>query len=227
MTQALTARQAESASQLKLRDPAADAERIVQSLEAGLSLLVDRFYARIHFDVETQVGRDSLYEPLSEDKTCEETQGAIEVYQVVESAWAAREFGYPVARDDWYLEWLAELRLGERRRTAEVIRQLASYQAKSPDARRKAFMNQLMRVLPESGRSPLVLSVLFPTTIHLATALAFGDRVRADAVRNQQIAWLPAIDGCHRCHGVVYVNGESCPVCGNPLWTYRWLTSTD
>ncbi len=204
MTQALTARQAESASQLKLRDPAADAERIVQSLEAGLSLLVDRFYARIHFDVETQVGRDSLYEPLSEDKTCEETQGAIEVYQVVESAWAAREFGYPIAQDDWYLEWLAELRLGQRHRTAETVRQL-----------------------PESGRSPLVLSVLFPTTIHLATALAFGDRVRADAVRNQQIAWLPAIDGCHRCHGVVYVNGESCPVCGNPLWTYRWLTSTD
>ncbi|MCL4203054.1 MAG: hypothetical protein KJ000_11180 [Pirellulaceae bacterium] len=227
MTQALTDRQADSANQLKLRDPTADAERIVQSLEAGLSLLVDRFYARIHFDVETQVGRDSLYEPLSEDKTCEETQGAIEVYQVVESAWAAREFGYPVAQDEWYLEWLAELRLGPRRRTAETVRQLASYQTKSPDARRKAFMNQLLRVLPESGRSPLVLSVLFPTTIHLATALAFGDRVRADAVRNQQIAWLPAIDGCHRCHGAVYVNGESCPVCGNPLWTYRWLTSTD
>jgi hypothetical protein len=223
MTDASTDQQAAAVSRLKQFAPALDAQRVTSSLQAGLSLLVDRFYWRIHFDVEALVGADSMLMPLSEAKAAEQTKETIEVYQIVESAWAFREFGYATTPGDWYLQWLGDLRLGERVSVPEVAERLDRYQNRSPDARRRAFMDRLLKILPESGRSPLILPRLFPLAVHLATALAFDDRARAQQVRAQQIALLPMIEACDRCQGSVLENGRICDWCGNPLWNYRWL----
>jgi hypothetical protein len=226
MTDASLTRQTAAAAKLKQFEPTRDAERITASLQAGLSLLVDRFYWRIHFDVETLVGADSLVMPVSEVKAAKRTKEAIEVFQIVESAWAFREFGYAVTPGDWYLPWLGEFRLGERLSAPEVIERLEGYQRQTPSHRRLAFMDHLLEVLPESGKSPLILPRLLPPAVHLATALAFEDPQRARTLRAEQIALLPAIDECNRCQGRVLENGDVCDHCGNPLWNYRWLTET-
>jgi hypothetical protein len=223
MTDASIDRQAEAVSRLREFERVLDAEQVTSSLQAGLSLLVDRFYWRIHFDVEALVGADSMLMPLSETKAAEQSKEAIEVYQIVESAWAFREFGYATTPGDWYLPWLGDLRLGERMSVPEVAERLDRDQNRSPDARRRAFVDRLLRILPESGRSPLILPRLFPLAVHIATALAFGDRARAQQVRAQQIALLPMIEACNRCQGSVLANGRSCEWCSNPLWNYRWL----
>jgi hypothetical protein len=227
MTDSSLDQQAAAARRLKQFEPTLDAERVTGSLHAGLSLLVDRFYWRIHFDVEALIGADSMLMPLSEAKAAEQTKEAIEVYQIVESTWAFREFGYATTPGDWYLQWLGEFRLGERMSVPELAERLDRYQRRSPDARRRAFVDRLLKILPESGRSPLILPRLFPLAVHLATALAFGDQARAQQVRAQQIAWLPSITECDRCQGAVLENGRICDRCSNPLWNYRWLTDED
>ncbi len=223
MTDSSIERQAAAISRLKQFEPTWDAERVTSSLQAGLSLLVDRFYWRVHFDVEAMVGADSMLMPLSEATAAEQTKEVIEIYQIVESAWAFHEFGYATTPGNWYLQWLGDLRLGERMSVPEVAERLDRHQTKSPDARRRAFVDRLLKILPEAGRSPLILPRLFPLAVHLATALAFGDRARAQQVRDQQTALLPMIEACDRCHGSVLENGRICDGCSNPLWNYRWL----
>jgi len=213
----------EAARRLSERDPTIDAPRVVPSLAAGLSLLRDRFYQRIHFDVEELVGQDSMLVPLSERRAYEQTRDVIEVYLVLESACEANQLGIPAARDDWFLGWLGELRLGERSPLSEIAR----YRKKSPDARRRDFMDRLLKVLPESSKAPLVLYRLFPLAIGVATALAFGDHPRARTLRTQQVTCLPAVTECSQCQGALLENGESCDTCGNPLWKYQWLTIAD
>ena len=220
-------RYTEAVSQLSQREPTVDAEQIVNGLGAGLSLLRARFYRRIHFDVEENVGKDSMFVPLSERRAYEETREVIDVYQVVESAWAAGEFGSPAAGDDWYLGWLGEFWIGERVPMPEISKKLARYQRKSPDARRSTFMDDLLKVLPESSKSPLILYRLFPAAIHIATAIAFGNHQGARELRAQQAACLPVIKECSQCYGTLLENGETCAACGNPLWKYQWLTVTD
>jgi hypothetical protein len=213
----------EAARGLSERAPTLDALPIVTSLAAGLTLLRDHSYQRIHFDVEEQVGQDSMLVPLSEKRAYEQTREVIEVYLVVESAWEAQRLGIPAAADDWFLGWLGEFRLGERARLSEIV----PYRKKSPDARRRAFMDGLMKVLPESSRAPLVLYRLFPLAIHVATALAFGHHPQASMLRAQQVTCLPPINECPQCQGALLENGESCATCGNPLWKYQWLIITD
>lgn len=201
--------------------------QVANSLCAGLGLLCDLFYGRMHFDVEEKLGKDSMLMPVSEVKTQKATRAEIEVFQVVESAAAAAEYGYTQSDDDWYLQWLGRLRLGESLAEPRISARIAEYQSKTPDNRRLALTDVLLKVLPESRNAPLVLFRLVPLAVHLATALAFGDHSQASEVRGRQIGFLPVIADCHVCHGAVMDNEEICDVCGNPLWRFEWLNVTD
>jgi hypothetical protein len=200
---------------------------VARSLCGGLSLLRDLFYDRMHFDVEEKLGEDSMLIPVSEIRTQKATKAEIEVFQVVESALAAREYGYIEPDDDWYLQWLGQLRLGESWSDPNTSARITEYKSKTPDDRRLALIDVLLKVLPESRRAPLVLFRLVPLAVHVATALAFGDQPRAAELRRGQIACLPAIVDCHKCRGAVMDNEETCDVCGNPLWRFEWLNVTD
>jgi len=89
----------------------ADGPQAVPSLASGLGLLDDLLYFRLHDDVEKVFGADSMLMPVSEVKTRQRTKCEIELYQIAESAAAAREFGYLPAEETWYVPWLAKLRL--------------------------------------------------------------------------------------------------------------------
>jgi hypothetical protein len=203
-----------------------DGQRLVTSLDSGLSVLRDLFYGRMHFDVEQIVGTDSMLIPLSESKTQRATNVQIEVFQVVESAAAVQERRY-VSSDEWYLNWLASFRLGDMAGREKVVKEIASYRGMKPEGRRLAFTDVLMRVLPESRQAPLVLFQLVPVAVQIATAVAFGDANAAAELRRRQKSILPSIADCHACHGGVLDNGEICDTCSNPMWAYKWLTVAD
>ncbi len=203
-----------------------DGDRVAESLEQGLNLVRNLFYERMHFDVEKNIGTDSMIIPLSEMKTSLQCKSAIDVYQIVESAWAVRQFGFLRSGDDWYLPWLEGQRLAATLADETTARQIQRYRLQTPDQRRRELMDILLDMLPESGRAPLVLFSLVPLSVQLVTALAFGDRSRGEAVRKQQQDVLPALADCRDCHGAVLVNGKLCNTCGNPLWKFEWLTST-
>lgn len=203
-----------------------DGQRLVASLDSGLSILRDLFYGRMHFDVETMVGTDSMLMPLSEPKTQRATKVQIEIFQIVESVVLAEERCY-VRDGHWYLDWLARFRLGEMAGKDKIVNEIATFRGMKPDGRRLAFMDVLMRVLPESRKAPLVLFPLVPLAIRIATAVAFQDVATAAEIRRQQKAILPAIADCPACRGDVLDNGELCDVCSNPMWAYKWLTAAD
>jgi hypothetical protein len=203
-----------------------DGIRVASSLAAGLSVLRDALYFRMHEDVERVLGRDSMLMPVSELKAQRLTKIEIEVYQIAESGAAAKEFGYTGATE-WYVEWLARVRLAADQVTPAARKGLADYLALSPEKRVARFEGALAKVLPESTRAPLVLFRLFPVSVQIATALAFADHGRAPSLRHAQTTVLPSILDCRACHGKVLENGESCPGCGNPLWKFSWLTSAD
>jgi hypothetical protein len=98
---------------------------------------------------------------------------------------------------------------------------------KDDDQRRLSFSGHLEHAYPEARRAPLVLYRLFPLSVGIATALAFSAPLDANELRNQQMFWLPSIQDCHECHGAPLENGEKCRVCGNPVWSHRWLTEAD
>jgi hypothetical protein len=204
----------------------ADAQRLVTSLDSGLSILCDLFYGRMHYDVEQMIGTDSMLMPLSEPKTQLATKLQIEIFQVVESVLLVEERQY-VRAGPWYLDWLAQFRLGETASQEETVSQIRLYLGMRPDARRLAFTDVLMRVLPESRKAPLVLFRLVPLAIRIATAIAFEDAATATGLRQQQKAILPAIADCATCRGEVLDNSGICETCSNPMWAYQWLTSAD
>ena len=204
-----------------------DGLRVASGLNAGLTLLRRLLYLRLHEDVERIVGRDSMLMPVSEKKAEVSNRTEIEIYQIAESAAAARDSGYVPAADDWYRDWLVRLRIGQSPVEPRVQERVADYLAKTPERRWLAFSTVLARTLPESRRAPLVLFHLFPLSVQIATALAFGDTQAASKARSQQVTLLPAIADCRQCHGKVLDNGEQCPGCGNPLWKSEWLTATD
>ena len=204
-----------------------DGSKVVDSLWAGLTLMSDSLYVRVHSDVEKLVGKDSMLMPISEIKSETQARTEIELYQVAESAAAVQEHGYVGADDDWYPNWLLELRLDEWLRRAAEPDRLAGYLAQSADDRRLAFTDVLARVLPESREAPLVLFRLAPLSVRIVTSLAFGDHARALEARQSQKAILPAIGDCQQCNARMLDNGEKCDACGNPLWNFDWLTAID
>jgi hypothetical protein len=218
---------AELAEEFDRRTGRTDGLRVASGLTAGLTLLRRLLYLRLHEDVERIVGRDSMLMPVSEKKVEVATKIEIELYQIAESAAAARESGYLPAADDWFRDWLVRLRLGQSPVEPRVQERVADYLAKTPDARRLAFSTVLARTLAESRRAPLVLFHLFPLSVRIATALAFGDAQAASEARSEQVVLLPAIGDCRQCRGRVLEGGEQCPGCGNPLWKSECLTATD
>ncbi len=219
-------RRTEIVAEFERHENRQDGQRLVTSLDSGLSVLRDLFYGRMHFDVEQLVGTDSMLIPLSESKTQRATKVQIELFQVVESTAAVRERHY-ASSDEWYLNWLAKFRLGEMAGKEKIVKEIVAYRGMKPDGRRLAFTDVLMRVLPESHQAPLVLFQLVPLAVQIATAVAFGDAKSAAELRSRQKAILPSIADCHACHGNVLDNGEICDVCSNPMWAYKWLTVAD
>ncbi len=223
----LTQRQAEAAEQINRREKRKDGEKIVAALTAGLNVLRDAIYRRIHDDVEEIVGKDSMLVPLSELKDRARTEREIEIYQVAESAATMAYFGHVDTRGDWHVAWLARLRLGEEAADPEVAERLDAYLAQGPDDRRLAFTDVLAKVLPESRQAPLVLFRLIPLCVRIVVALAFGDRENAEELRRHQATHLRSIADCRACGGRLLESGRQCPKCGNPLWTSEWMLMVD
>lgn len=218
-------RRAIAAEEFDKRFQRQDGARVVNSLADGLSALRDLLFTRVHGDVEAHVGVDSMLMSSASQKRPEIGRNEIELYQIAESTATVKEASYLGDGEGWYLDWLAQLRLGEGRRNPAAVNRFAYYLARSADDRRRAFAQVLERSLPEASRAPLVIYRLFPLAVSAATSLAFGDHAAADSARKRQIAILPGIQDCPRCHGSVLSNEEKCLQCGNPFWNYEWLTS--
>ena len=218
---------AKAAAEFHQHDGRRDGTLAVHWLDQGLTILRNSLYLRMHQDVELFVGRDSMLMPVSELKSMLLVHQAIEAYQIAESAAAAQHFNYLADPEAWYLDWLARIRLGENDWRGEIVERTKSYFAKTAEQRRCAFIDEMARILHESIAAPLVLFQLLPPAVRIVTARAFGDRKTAEDMRIAQVASLPSIHDCRDCHGRVLDDSEQCPTCGNPLWSYEWLTAAD
>ena len=218
-------RRLEAAIELDKHEQREDGSRVVSTLFDGLAVLGDLFFTRVHADVERTFGMDSMLLPVSAMKAEMQTRLEIDLYQVAESAVEVRERGYIRADEDWYGNWLAQVRLGEAAANPASVQRLTDYIAKSPDDRRLAFSKWLERTLPEARRAPLIIYRLLPLAVSVVTALAFQDQARATDARRGQVAILPGIADCHQCRGNLLEIGEKCPECGNPFWKFDWLTA--
>jgi len=224
--QEIVSRCSTAAEEFNQHERRGDGLRIIESICGGLTLIRDAVYARIHADVERRMGLDSMISPLSEEKSERTAKLEIEVYQIVVAAGAGQAKGY-FADGKWFRDWLAGLRLGQLDSNSRAARRMSYYVEKSADDRRLAFSNVLTTTLPEASRAPLILLRLVPPAVEIATSLAFGKSVDALQLRHEQTGILPSIPDCCRCHGKLLENGEQCTMCGNPLWTYEWLTVAD
>ena len=168
-------------------------------------------------------GHDSMLLPISVEESERVAKCEIETYQIAVTALTIQERGFLRSDVKWFVKWLAELRLGEDLQDTKWRRRIRQYVAMSEDEQRLDFSRHLETVFPEASRAPLILYRLFPLSIRIVSAVAFGHHLEAAELRNRQTFWLPAIGDCHDCHGRPLDNGEQCPVCGNPIWTYHWL----
>ena len=215
-----------AAEEFNRREHRSDGLQVIEGICGGLALIRDAVYARIHSDVERRVGMDSMIAPLSREKSERTTKQEIEIYQIVVAAAAARAQGY-VADGNWFRDWLAELRIGNLEENDRAARRMSYYVGKSANDQRLAFGNILTAILPGASRAPLILLRLVPGAVQIVTALAFGKSADAVQWRHEQSEILPSIPDCYRCHGKLLENGEQCMMCGNPLWSYEWLTNAD
>lgn len=218
-------RRAEAAGEFNRQLNRADGDQVVNSLADGLSTLRDALFTRVHTDVERTVGMDSMLSPAALNKSLASGRTEIELYQIAESTLTVGSNGYVDVHIGWYRDWLAKLRLGEQWQLMVVAHRLDHYSSKSPDERRRAFSLILERSLPGARHAPLIVYRLFPLAVAATTSIAFGDHQAAEADRKRQMGVLPGIADCPKCHGRVLANEEKCPQCGNPFWTYEWLTA--
>jgi hypothetical protein len=221
------ARRAAAAGELAQQQPDLDAERITESLAGGLNTLRNLMFTRIHEDVEDNLGRDSMLLPVSAQASELAAKREIESFQVATAARAAQENGHVTCEFAWYVRWLGHLRLGEAVNDPTYRRRVRRYLRDSEDEARLSFSRHLEMVFPEASRAPLILYQLFPLAVRIVCAIAYGRHLEASELRNRQAFWLAVINDCHECHGRPLDNGEQCAVCGNPLWTYRWLHEVD
>jgi hypothetical protein len=217
------ARRAAAAVELREQEPDLAAEQVTHSLVYGLNTLRNLLFQRIHEDVETNIGRDSMLFPISVEESERFAKCEIEAYQIAVTALTIQDRGYLHCEPKWFVKWLGELRLGGDLNDSKWRRRIRNYVATSEDEQRLTFSRHLETVFPEASHAPLILYRLFPLSIRIVSAVAFGHHLEAAELRNRQTFWLPAIGDCHDCHGRPLDNGEQCPVCGNPVWTYHWL----
>ena len=214
----------QAVEELAIHEDRQDAERIVDSLAAGLTLLGDACQTRVFSDVLKVFPQDSMQIHFPAKG---ELQGKTEIdlYLIVEASFAAAEQRLIRSGAAWCATWLATLRLGETAGLPQAQRRLQNYSELPGDARRLAFQRVLDKAIPESRRAPLVLLRLLPLASGIVATTAFGNLDAARSLRKQQSSLLPAINDCHRCRGRLLDSGESCVECGNPLWKFNWLTS--
>ncbi len=215
---------AQAAVELQTHRPDLDAQWVVESLSAGLTHLRDLLLVRVHDDVQRKYGTDSML-GVSLQKLEQQERNAkieIEAYSCVVLAEEAAQGGYVGEDSEWFLDWMFRLRLGDSCDALEEER-VRYYQSDSIEERRLKFAKLLQRVVPESLKAPLVLLRLYPRSLRILVAVAFGDPLRARELRAEQTALLPAIAECHECHGRVLDNDEICRCCGNPVWSFAWL----
>ena len=217
------ARREAAAAELREREPGLDAEQITHSLVYGLNSLRNLLFQRIHEDVEANFGNDSMLLPISIETSEQVAKCEIEAYQVAVTVLSVDERHSLRSDIKWFVRWLAELRLGDDLADSRWRRRIRQYLAMSEDEQRLDFSRHLETVFPEASRAPLILYRLFPLSVRIVSAVAFSNNLEAAELRNRQTFWLPAIADCHECHGRPLDNGEQCPVCGNPVWTYHWL----
>ena len=105
-------RRVEAAAEFNERSHRDDGVPAGDQLSPRLGHRGDVLYHRLHEDVERLVGRDTMLMPVSEVKSRLGTKREIELYQVAESAIAARELGYLRDADAWYWQWLSRFRQG-------------------------------------------------------------------------------------------------------------------
>src|SRR5262245_51509167 len=106
-------RRAEAAAVFDAHENRSDGQKIVAGMDDGFSVLRDLFFTRIHADVEKAFGMDSMLAPVSQLKSEAKTKTEIEIYLAVEAAAEARAARYVSTDDDWCLEWLGRLRMGD------------------------------------------------------------------------------------------------------------------
>jgi hypothetical protein len=201
---------------------------LVHSLWTGLSTLRKLLLTRLHNDVEAYYGVDPILAPTTASETQREMRHAaseIEIYSLkVVLAEAARN-EYAGDDENWFRDWLLRLRWGDEVNAA-VAERMHLYDQYGDNDRRHMFASFVEQALPEATKAPLIIYRLYPRSVRVGTAVAFGDPLRAREVRSEQISYLPVIADCHDCHGLPLENGEICPNCGNPLWKINWLTAT-
>ena len=218
-------RRSSAADELIQRYPNCNASQIVDSLSIGVTHLRDLFVRRLHDDVERFFGVDSMIAPISEDNEHKRTKSAkieIEIYSAIVVNDEASRGNYLDSLDDWFLDWLFRLRLGERHEKITKSR-TTLYRCPTAEERRLQFVSLLQQQIPETAKTPLVLFRLFPRAVRIVAAVSFGDFARAQELREEQHRFLPAVCDCHECHGRVLENEDTCRVCGNPVWTFKWL----
>jgi hypothetical protein len=220
------ARRTAAADQFCEHEDRKDGTDVTHSLSYGLTTLRSLFFKRIHDDVERKFGVDSMMIPVSLIKGETKAKAEIEIFQIAEVT-AFVQVENLVTDADWFQTWLGHLRIGDGYQNEYVQHRLTKYRQLSNDKRRLKFSTVLERSYHEASRAPLVLYRLFPLAVGIVTAMAFDRHLKATELRSQQTNWLPAIMDCHECHGRVHENGERCQLCGNPVWTYKWLTTAD
>lgn len=221
-------RRSAAAEQLRQRRGDLQTEATVRSLCDGLDMLADLLYSRIDRDVEQRFGMDSMLMPTStmgEVEAATKARTLIDVYSCVVAAEEAAERQY-IDDSGWFVDWMIALRVAEHEHPS-IAQRAAKYRDMPRDKRRLSFAASLERRVPLATKAPLIIYRLYPLGIRLAVAVAFGDHLRAGALRNQQMALLPVIADCHQCHGRPLDNGDHCQTCSNPLWGYEWLTAAD
>lgn len=226
MTSSDFERRREMAERFEQKEASQGAHGIVDNLCYGLTTVRQLLFKRIGEDVERHVGRDSMMMPVSLPASRRQVEWEIEVFQVAVASRLAEEKGY-ISDADWFANWLAELRLEQRAGEEASRLRIAEYRSMGVDQRRRTFSRALEGVFPQAMRAPLILFRLFPPSVDIVTARAFGDDETAWEVRHRQTSWLPAIPSCEECRGCLLDNGEVCPTCGNPVWNYTWLTASD
>ena len=199
---------------------------VVESLSMGLNTIRDLMYQRIHHDVERHFGADSMCVPLSSDQSEYNAKAEIDIWQIVEAAEFVSEVS-PISDLNWACGWLGQLRLGGSFNNGPITTRFKEFLSLDNGERRQHFAGCLEKVLPEARRCPLIIYQLIPHAVHIAVSVAFGETEKAGKERDRQVFLLPGIADCRSCHGNVLDNGEVCADCGNPLWGYKWLMSTD